>query len=1633
MRLLLPLFYSFMTIGLLLFGGLSENPGEIDNESTNSSYYQSYCDYTQTYNDSRYINDFSTSGAEINISNLGSGYSTDGYEDATDQAVSQYAGGDVSFSASFDGGSEGFAIWVDWNQDFEFQDSEKVYTSDGYVNPATGTFSVPTDAENGDYRMRIVGDWLSQNPSACGDNTNGGEAEDYTFTVVDPPSCVKPTDLEIVSTTSTSADVSWTEIGDADEWEVVYGPVGFDVENGTSVTDDDNDLGVTIDGLDPQTEYDVYVRAICSSTDQSNYTGPVSFFTDCATFDLPFFEDFADDATPQCWTESGDNAWDYSTGAGYAASDVEDHTLGSDTNYAWMDGSDNEDGNVSSLTSPLVDISSLTDPAVEFYLFSNNTDDAAINEIKIELYDGADWNELENITSLLGEGWNQYVVDLSTYNITGDVKIRFTVTGQANGGDAYYHDILLDDVKFLELPDCTNPEANYEVVSDCDNGQQFLVDVDVTDLGGDDDVVISDNQGNSETVSSAGVTTFGPYDNGTDVSMTLENAEDSNCAIMSGNLTQEYCSEVTVDCSAGAIDDSFCYGNNETLEVTYTSSDGNSLNLNINSGEIESFDDFIVLDTDGTELYNGTGADGDLSNIGPFQSTGDEITVQVVGDISISCEDPPTGGAYDPIDLTVGCATCANPSVDYTVIEDCMNGPQFKIEADVTDLGSATDIDISDDQGGDVETVSSTGTVTFGPYDNGTDVIITAENNQDANCVVSSAALTQEDCDVTYIDCDDGPVTTTFCYDDSEVFEKEFASTDGSPLTVQITGGSVEDDSDLFTVKDSDGSNLYSGYGDGGDLSGLSFQSTGDNLSFEVDASFFNSCAGGQQDPIEVTVFCSTCTFPEYSITKSCDPNANQFSVDVEITDLGSADMLTLQGDQGLPAQDVNSTGVYSFGPYDYNNDVQFTLTNEQDDNCTITTPAVSSDECPPIPCLEAEPFCSNEGLTFENGSEDPSGSDGAPEGINYGCLLSTPNPVWYFLQIEESGGLSINIEQNTDFDDDGNATGTGLDVDFIAWGPFDSVDEGCNGLTIGNQVSDNAFGDGCSYSASDQETFGIEDAEEGDVYVLLLTNYSGDPGSIQLNQTAGDGSTDCSIINSNDIYTCSEDTTLTSPYDNAITYQWYNFDREDDTLGTVIDDELDPDLTVDESGSYASVTFANDGSKNDVEVFNVVIGDAPAADVPEQVSLCGTNTVQLEAEVQDTADYGAIEYQWFQGDEVIADADTSFVEVNETGTYQVQISGELLSLDGEPSGNYCDTTYTVEVNTADYDLDLGPDQELCDQDNYTITSEVTGEDMSNLNFTWFDQDGEIDGETESELTVGETGTYVLSTEYQGCVAEDTIEVVFNDSPEFNLGEDIELCDLTTANIDATPANFDVSEVTYTWSYEGTEIPETGAVIAIEDYGYGTYEVTAFINSEDCATTQTIQVGERSDIKVELKTDDSDNILCIDEDITLTANLSNATEDEVEFAWFKNNTLIDGETGSSLTVTADGNLDNDVYAVEVTLGNCFDDAESAINLYDNEECIITEGLSPNTTPGENDCLDLTFLNDRTGINGITIYNRYGREVYSKSNYTDSWCGQDGNGDLVSTGTYYYVIDIAGDDPVFGSVKKGWIYVNRDTN
>ncbi|WP_299368549.1 GEVED domain-containing protein [Winogradskyella sp.] len=138
---------------------------------------------------STFIDNFSTSNAlGMNISNLGSGLSTDNYVSNFDtMAVSSSPDSTFDFTVEIVSGTVGCAIWIDWNNDFVFDVSEVVFSTTGYGDgPFTDTITIPNGTPNGDYRMRVMIDWNDNNPgddAPCSFGAGRGEVEDYKVTV----------------------------------------------------------------------------------------------------------------------------------------------------------------------------------------------------------------------------------------------------------------------------------------------------------------------------------------------------------------------------------------------------------------------------------------------------------------------------------------------------------------------------------------------------------------------------------------------------------------------------------------------------------------------------------------------------------------------------------------------------------------------------------------------------------------------------------------------------------------------------------------------------------------------------------------------------------------------------------------------------------------------------------------------------------------------------------------------------------------------------------------------------------------------------------------------------------------------------------------------------------------------------------------------------------------------------------------------------------------------------------------------------------------------------------------------------------------------------------------------------------
>jgi len=247
----------------------------------NGNTYTGYCISTGASN-TDYINNFSTTGGIANITNNGSGYSATGYGNFTAKIVSQQPYGTVNFSSAYTGGTFGFNIWVDWNNDLDFDDiSEKVYGSGGYNAANTGSFSVPAFASVGNHRMRIRADYWASNPSSCGAITNG-ETEDYTFTVVALPCSGNPSNLTASAVNYNTATISWTAAAPASAsgYQYYYStsgtlPVPATTPSGSTAA---GVITANLAGLASGTYFNVWVRSNCGAN-QGVWIGPLNFTT----------------------------------------------------------------------------------------------------------------------------------------------------------------------------------------------------------------------------------------------------------------------------------------------------------------------------------------------------------------------------------------------------------------------------------------------------------------------------------------------------------------------------------------------------------------------------------------------------------------------------------------------------------------------------------------------------------------------------------------------------------------------------------------------------------------------------------------------------------------------------------------------------------------------------------------------------------------------------------------------------------------------------------------------------------------------------------------------------------------------------------------------------------------------------------------------------------------------------------------------------------------------------------------------------------------------------------------------------------------------------------------------------------
>lgn len=429
--------------------------------------------------------------------------------------------------------------------------------------------------------------------------------------------------------------------------------------------------------------------------------------------------------------------------------------------------------------------------------------------------------------------------------------------------------------------------------------------------------------------------------------------------------------------------------------------------------------------------------------------------------------------------------------------------------------------------------------------------------------------------------------------------------------------------------------------------------------------------------------------------------------------------------------------------------------------------------------CLPLEPMCAD----GEYGVNVPAIATGelSPNGPDYGCLFTQPNPTWYYFRIQESGSIVFDLNQYTQPDQQGQ----GIDVDFIVWGPFDA--KPCSPFELStDKIVD------CSYSASSQEVVEILNAEAGKYYVLLITNYSQQNGYFNLiPRPDNTGSFDCTIMGDAQYSQCDDD------QDGQVVYD----------LNAIADDLTEGDNTL-EVKFYSDETSAeNDSNENLVtspftitettiiyaqiknaegeiiEIVEVTLSIYEAVTGAQDVSEYFCDTASDGVEIIDLTSFNVIanpgDYTitYYETEQDATEGNASFIpnpSDYETGTTTVYVRIE--------NENGCFAIAEINIEVSGLEVDLGQDFSMCEGE-FTLTASGDFSEFTDVTFTWRRNGTVIEGETSNTLIINQIGQYTVTVDTaEGCSGTDTLNVLQGEAPlitDITVGPDYVIVEAT--------------------------------------------------------------------------------------------------------------------------------------------------------------------------------------------------------------------------------------------------------------
>lgn len=361
-----------------------------------------------------------------------------------------------------------FRVWIDFNGNNIFEDSEKIFEQNNGNQLVTASIAIPTTAVLGSKKMRVS---MKKDAYATACETfAAGEVEDYSVNITGgtPPMCGQTTKGSTLNITNNSVTVKWQRVATAINYSYELrneNPAGSGA-SGLIASGTATDTFINLNGI-AGGRYQAFVSVNCNGGGASAWSLPISFTTlevACNQAALTTlneqFEGTTQGFLPLCWRNNiTRERWDVEanvdvrpTGRG---------TINNNTRRAIMYRSASTDSVIiMAITPELSNIGAGTHrlrfkAANTWTSFSSGTGRIQIGTSS-NAFDPSTFTPFGAPTVIMDNAFREYTVDFANYR-GSDRRIAFKYVD--SGGDGSFSSIEFDDVIWEQNPvinPCTN-------------------------------------------------------------------------------------------------------------------------------------------------------------------------------------------------------------------------------------------------------------------------------------------------------------------------------------------------------------------------------------------------------------------------------------------------------------------------------------------------------------------------------------------------------------------------------------------------------------------------------------------------------------------------------------------------------------------------------------------------------------------------------------------------------------------------------------------------------------------------------------------------------------------------------------------------------------------------------------------------------------------------------------------------------------------------------------------------------------------------------------------------------------------------------------------------------------------------